>query len=108
MDTVPCETVREEDERVVVLELFGLQRVTLLEIGELHPLSLTQGFEVEIRIDGRSVGFAKIAGKGDAEEAGHDAFPPFSFFCFPAGAQPSRSLPTASASALCSTQTSPE
>jgi hypothetical protein len=83
--------------------------IAWLKISELDPRRLTQGFEVEVRIYGRAVRFAEIAGKSDAKGLAHDVFPRFCvIFCFSTRAQPSRSLPIASERASCSTQTSPE
>ena len=106
MDAVLREAVREKDQRVEIRKLVGLHRIARLEIGELDIGRDAQRLEVEVRIDGRPVGLAEVAGHGDAKWRAHRLLP--AFFDFSAAAQPSRNLPIASFSASCSTQTSPE
>ena len=101
-DAVRRETLDQENERIEINELLGADRVHGLKIAELHAGSLAQGFEIEIRKDRRALGFEEIAGQGDAIDRAHDFF--LAFF----GAQASRNLPSASASASCGTQMSPE
>ena len=70
-----------------------------LQVHDLDILRVEQRLHIEIREGRRTVGLSEVPGECDAERAAH-------FFFFPL--QPARSLVTASWSALCSTQTSPE
>lgn len=102
MNALLGEAMGKQDEGVEIGQLVGAQRIDGIEIGHLHARRLLQGREVEIREDGRAIGFPEIAREGDAKWRAHHFFPIF------LGGQPWRSLPMASASALCSTHTSPE
>ena len=84
-------------------ELLGPHRIRRLEIGDLDAGRAAQRLEVEIGIDRRAIGLAEIAGEGDAKRRGHALSP-----CSSSARSPRASLPIASASASCSTQTSPE
>ena len=106
VDAVLREAMRQKNQRVEILELVGLHRIARLEIGELDIRRLAQRLEVEVGIDGRSIGLAEVAGQGDAKRRAHRLLP--AFFGFSAATQPSRNLSIASLSASCSTQTSPE
>ena len=106
MDAVFGEAVRKKDQRVEIRQLVGLHRIARLEVGEFDIGRAAQRLEVEVRIDGRPVGLAEIARQGDSKRRAHRLLP--AFFDFSAAAQPSRNLSTASFSASCSTQTSPE
>ena len=101
------EALGQQDERIEIGELLGSNRVHGLEIGDLDAGGSTKRLEIEIGEDGRAVGFEEIARQGDAIAGTHDFFPAFLLPAF-FGEQPSRNLLSASASASCSTQTSPE
>ena len=75
MDAVLREAVREKDQRVEIRKLVGLHRIARLEIGKLDIRRLTQRLEVEVGIDGRSVGLAEIAGQSDAKRRAHRLLP---------------------------------
>ena len=107
MDAVLGETVRQKDERVKIGELLRSNGIAGLQIGELDPRSATKRFEIEVGVNGRAISLAEIARKGDAKRLAHAVFSVLPRFAL-AGAHPSRSLPIASASASCSTHTSPE
>ena len=106
-NTVLREALGQQNERIEIGELLGSNRVHGLEIGELDAGGSTKGLEIEVGEDGRAVGFEEIARQGDAIAGTHDFFPAFLFPAF-FGEQPSRNFLSASASASCSTQMSPE
>ena len=106
VDAVLGETVAEENQRIEIPDLPGLDWVARFEICELDIRRPAQRLEVEIGIDRRAVGLAEIAGEGDPKGRAHRLRP--AVLGFPAAAQPSRNLSIAPLSASCSTQTSPE
>ena len=81
VDAVLCEAMRKKNQRIEIRELVGLHRIARLEIGKLDIRRLTQRFEVEVGIDGRSVGLSEIAGQGDAKGLAHRLLPLLRLLC---------------------------
>ncbi len=85
-----AEPRHQQNERVEILHLIGANGVRRFEELHLDAVRFHERRQVEVRINGRAVRLAKIAGQRDAERRAH--------FLHPA-----RNALTASASALCST-----
>ena len=65
------ETMREQYERVEILELVAAQRIGGFEKGDLDVLRRAQRPKIEIRVSRRAVSLAKVAGQSDAKHLGH-------------------------------------
>ena len=99
MDALAREARHQQDQRVEVGDLVGAHRIGGIDVGDLDARRLAQRLHVEIREGRRAVRLLEIARQRDAELVGHGCH---RFL------QPARSSATASVSAFCSTQTSPE
>lgn len=132
MDALGREARHQQDERVDIRHLRRRDRAGPFQEQRLDAGRRAQRRQIEVREGRRAVGLPEIAREGHAEGSGADGGAhgpgPYRFFLArltgagAAGAaairvrraaparpsQASRSLPSASASALCSTQTSPE